>query len=478
VARRTKLVATLGPASEAPEVLDAMLAAGVDVVRLNLSHSSLEAHLERVRDVRAAADRVGRTVAILADLPGPKVRSGVFPEGGAFLVEGAEVGLVAGSGACTAERITVDYPSLVEDLRVGDVVILGDGAITLRVSAAGGAGELRARVVTGGRAQGRPGVHIPAERLRLQAPTAEDLALLGPLVAAGVDFVAVSFVRSASDLAVVRAAIGAPVPRLVAKIETAPAVAALDELCRVTDAVMVARGDLGIECPLEDVPHLQKRIIRTCVEAGIPVITATQMMESMIHAPAPTRAEVSDVANAVFDGTDAVMLSAETAIGADPVAVVRTMVRVCERAEAEAGYRRWGERLGRDRPNAAPDAASKITRAISHAAWEAANDAGAQAVICCTQSGRTARAMARFRPEATLVAVSPDPATVRSLALSWGVQPLPVGIYASTDEMVWCAVEVAVDHGFASAGDVVAVLAGAPDRPDPTTDVLRLVPIR
>ncbi|MFM7536469.1 MAG: pyruvate kinase, partial [Acidimicrobiales bacterium] len=331
MARRTKLVATLGPASEAPDVLDALLAAGVDVVRLNLSHSTIDAHLQRVRDVRAAAARVGRTVAVLADLPGPKVRSGVFPDGGAFLVEGATVVLVPGDGPCDATTITVDYQTLLDDVRPGDTVILGDGAITLAVEEvtatpgsadAGPGGAARARVVTGGRAQGRPGVHIPAERLRLTSPTADDLALLGPMVAAGVDFVAVSFVRAAADLEVVRAAIGGPVPRLVAKIETAPAVADIEALCRAADAVMVARGDLGIECPIEDVPHLQKRIIRTCVEAGVPVITATQMLESMIHSPSPTRAEVSDVANAVLDGTDAVMLSAETAAGKYPVETV------------------------------------------------------------------------------------------------------------------------------------------------------------
>jgi pyruvate kinase len=494
MARRTKLVATLGPASEAPDVLDALLAAGVDVVRLNLSHSTLDAHLQRVRDVRAAAERVGRTVAVLADLPGPKVRSGVFPDGGAFLVEGATVALVPGEGPCDAATITVDYPTLLDDLHPGDTVILGDGAITLVVESVDG-DRAGARVLTGGRAQGRPGVHIPAERLRLTAPTADDLALLGPMVAAGVDFVAVSFVRSAADLAVVRAAIGGPVPRLVAKIETAPAVADIEALCRATDAVMVARGDLGIECPIEDVPHLQKRIIRTCVEAGVPVITATQMLESMIHSPSPTRAEVSDVANAVLDGTDAVMLSAETAIGTDPVNVVETMARVCERDEADAAYRRWGERIGRLRPPVAPDPLTRITWAMSHAAWEAAGDAGARAVICCTRTGRTALAMARFRPEAELIAVSPDPATARSLALTWGARPVVVDTYASTDEMVWSAVEAAVRHGWAASGDVVAVLAGAPEAAGggvargganeggagfggAATDVLRLVRVR
>jgi pyruvate kinase len=477
VARRTKLVATLGPASEAPEVLEALLRAGVDVVRLNLSHASLAEHLDHVRAVREAARRCGRPVAVLADLPGPKVRSGVFPDSGVFLMEGSEVRLVPGSDGADATRISVDYATLLDDVRPGDVVILGDGAITLEVVTVGPDAAV-ACVVTGGRALGRPGVHIPSERLRLRAPTDEDLALLGPLVEAGVDFVAVSFVRSAADLVAVREAIGGPRPAIVAKIETAPAIEHLDEVCAAADVVMVARGDLGIECPLEDVPHIQKRIIRTCVEAGVPVITATQMLESMIHSPSPTRAEVSDVANAVFDGTDAVMLSAETAIGVDPVNVVETMVRVCRRAEQEAGYRQWGARLGRVQRADESDVGTRITWALTHAAWQAANDADAAAVVCCTRTGRTARAMARFRPDAALVAVTPDPATARGLAVSWGVQPLVVESSGSTDELVWCAVESVVAHGLARPGDVVAVLAGSPDRVDVATDVLRLVPVR
>jgi pyruvate kinase len=319
-------------------------------------------------------------------------------------------------------------------------------------------------------------VHLPSERLRLHAPTEDDLRLAAVMAAEGVDFLAVSFVRRADDLAQVRAAVAPYRPLLVAKIETLPAVAALEEIAAEADAIMVARGDLGIECPLEDVPHLQKRIIRHCVEMGTPVITATQMLESMITSPAPTRAEVSDVANAVFDGTDALMLSAETAIGHDPVAVVETMTRVALRAEAEASYKAWSERLGRVQRRHWPDSADRITMAITHAAGQAAADAGASAILCCTRSGRTATAMARFRPMPTLVGLSPDPATVRAMSLSWGVIPLEVGTYQSTDDMVWFAVETAVQRGIVERGEVVLVLAGAPDRPSgASTDVLRIV---
>jgi pyruvate kinase len=476
-ARKTKIVATLGPASEPRDVLVRLIVAGVDVVRLNLSHSTVEAHLENLAVIREISEEVGRPVGVLADLPGPKVRSGVFPEGGAFLAEGSEIHLVPGDGddMCTAGRLVVDYPSLLTDLRIGDAVILGDGAITMRVERLTDDAAV-ARVETGGRVQGRPGVHIPSERMRLTAPTDEDLELLRHLVPAEVDFVAVSFVRSGADLDKVRDFVASldagPCPMLVAKIETAPAIANLDGILAATDAVMVARGDLGIECPLEDVPHVQKQVIRACVMAGVPVITATQMLESMIQSPAPTRAEVSDVANAVFDGTDAVMLSAETAIGADPVNVVTTMGRIAERAERDCDYVQWAGRLSK---RLAADDLHDVTSAMTHAAWQASIDGAAAAILCCTRSGATARAMARFRPPAQLVSLSPSVRTCRQMCLSWGITPYGVDTYRSTDEMVWFAVETAVKHGIAQPGELVAVLAGAPDSTDGHTDVLRLV---
>ncbi len=481
---RTKIVATIGPASESAEMLDELLRAGVDVVRLNLSHGTLESHLERLQAVRAAASRVGQVVAVLADLPGPKVRAGQFPQGGCDLVGGATLTLVPGDGPSRVDSITVDYPTVLDDLRSGDRVVLGDGAISLGVESVSRDGAV-CTVLTGGHVQGRPGVHLPSERLRLTTPTDDDLLLAQAMAAAGVDFLAVSFVRAANDLRLVREAIAPHQTRLVAKIETMAAVTALESIAAEADAIMVARGDLGIECPLEDVPHLQKRIIRHCVEVGVPVITATQMMESMITSPSPTRAEVSDIANAVFDGTDALMLSAETAIGVDPPGVVRTMVRIAGRAEAEAGYAQWASRLGRvqrdhwhddtydDTRSAGQD---RITMAITHAAGQAAADAGAHAILCCTRSGRTTRAMARFRPSATLIGLSPDPVTVRTMSLSWGVRALEVGTYHSTDDLVWFAVERAVQSGLVQPGDTVLVLAGAPDRPSgASTDVLRIV---
>ena len=478
---RTKIVATIGPASDSTEMLGALIDAGVDVVRLNLSHGSLDDHLERLARVRTVANERGRPVAVLADLPGPKIRAGAFPDGGVRLVAGEFIMLRPGEGTSDVDHITVPYRTLIEDLVVGSRVQLGDGAIAMRVTEIG-ADSVMAQLENGGEATGRPGVHLSSETLRLPSPTAEDLVLAEAVATAGVEFIAVSFVRAAEDVDQVRAVVGDRA-QLVAKIETAAAIYHLHEIIATSDVVMVARGDLGIDCPIEDVPHLQKRIVRHCVEAGVPVITATQMLESMITAPSPTRAEVSDVANAVFDGTDALMLSGETAIGHDPVLVVRTMATVAERAESEASYRQWANRLGRMQQSPHHEKMSPIdpiTAALTHAASQAAHDAGASAILCCTRSGRTARAMARFRPAARMIGLSPDPAVVRSLALSWGVEPLEVDLYGTTDEMVWFAVETALRAGLVASGDIVLVLAGAPDpdRPRPrgaATDVLRIV---
>src|SRR4051812_2255674 len=472
---RTKIVATLGPATDTPEVLDELLLAGIDVVRLNLSHGALEAHIGRLRAVRDAAARTGSIVAVLADLPGPKVRAAPFPDGGLELHAGATVCLVTDALFSSSDVIGVDYPTLSDDLHPGDRIVVGDGLITLGVTHVSPAG-VQCEVRSGGHAQGRPGMHLPSERFRIPSPTAEDLELAKAMSAEGADFLAVSFVRGAGDLQRVRDAIAPMTTRLVAKIETLSAIEHLDEIIAASDAVMVARGDVGIECSLEDVPHMQKRIVRSCVAGGVPVITATQMMESMITAPSPTRAEVSDVANAVFDGTDALMLSAETAIGVDPVNVVRTMGRVAERAEHDADYAHWADHLGRLQRTTMPDDPDRITLAITHAAGLAAVDAGADAILCCTRSGRSALAMARFRPAARLIGLSPNPSTVRALALSWGVTSLQVQTYTTTDELVWFAVETAVQHGLVASGQTVLVLAGAPDRASgAATDVLRIV---
>ncbi len=472
---RTKIVATIGPASDSEEMLEALIVAGVDVCRLGLAHGTIPEHEARIERIRAVSERLGVPVAILGDLPGPKIRMGpVLEDGGLFLTEGQRLEVWPGTEPMTDTRIHVEYDHLVEDVDVGETLVLGDGSVRLIVVESE-ASHLVVEVEHGGRIQGRPGVTLPSGRLRVSVPTDVDIELLDAL-AGKLDFVAASFVRSAAEVAEVKTrAQGASV---VAKIETRAAVEALDEIVNMSDAVMVARGDLGNECDIAEVPHLQKQIIRRGVAFGVPVITATQMLESMIHSPSPTRAEASDVANAVFDGTTAVMLSAETAIGHNPVLVIKTMAHLCERAEAAADYETWGASLGRIQGQVQLDLGTRITAGMSHAAWRLATELGLDAIISCTNTGYTARAMSRFRPPGMLIGASPLEHTVRQLAMVWGTQPMLVDEYQTTDEMVDHAVHRAKELGYVEVGQIVAVLAGAPDGLHPgSTDVLRVVPV-
>ena len=480
VERRTKIVATIGPASEDPATLRRMIAAGMNMARLSLAHGPVEETLDRIGRVRKAADEEGQTVGVLADLPGPKVRAAAFPDKGVYLNEGDEIELVVADGDAGSDwrRIAVDDPDLLVQVGAGDRVAIGDGGISLHVEAVHGERAV-AVVTTGGQVRGRPGVTVPAARSTTRTPTSNDLRLLEAVCEAGIDAVAISFVRSAADVERARAAAGPEGPMIVAKIETQEAVDAVEEVIPAADGVMVARGDLGIRCTLEDVPHYQKRIIRTGVAYARPVITATQMLESMVHAPVPTRAEVSDVANAVFDGSSALMLSGETAIGADPVNAVRTMARIATRAERDFDYLGWGRNLEMQKVTESRGAPApvRITAAISAAAWRAINDSEASAVIACTLSGATARAISRFRPKVPLLAATPHRRTARQLSVAWGITPVLVELQSSTDDIVWFAVEAAVESGVVRTNDVVAVLVGNPVDPEPASDVLRLVRI-
>ena len=324
--RRTKIVATIGPASDSPAVIEELLRGGVDVFRLGLAHDTVDSVLDRLTLVRKISDQTGISVAVLADLPGPKVRAGSFGDG-VELVTGTTVELRAGTEASSEGVIHVSYPRLTETLQPGDNLTLGDGNIVIEVADVGSGGAT-GLVVHGGTAKGRPGVHIPADRVDIATPTPDDIAALDVLVAAVIDMVAVSFVRTARDIRALGLEKAPTGPLVIAKIETRAAVDNLDTILDVSDGVMVARGDLGLECSLPQLPGLQKRIIESAVRAGRPVITATQMLESMTEAPQPTRAEVSDVANAVHDGTSAVMLSGETAVGVNPVRVIEVMDEV------------------------------------------------------------------------------------------------------------------------------------------------------
>jgi pyruvate kinase len=332
-------------------------------------------------------------------------------------------------------------------------------------------------VRAGGKIVGRPGVTVPTSRIQLATPTLDDLDRIAALAGEDVEAIAISFVRSAEDINAVRDALEDSDTMLVAKIETPEAIDNLDAIVRSADAVMVARGDLGMRLPLEDIPFHQKRIIRSGVRFGRPVITATQMLESMITSLVPTRAEVTDVANAVLDGTSAVMLSGETAIGLDPVLVVSTMARIVQRTERDFDYANWGASLGvQEVSSDAP--LRRITAAITGAAWRAALEEDAAAIIACTQTGATARAISRYRPAMPIVAVTPHERTVRQLSMSWGVETLVSQHSANNDDHIWLAVQQAADAGFASPGDVVVVLAGSSYEKDHVADTMRIVRIR
>ncbi len=479
--RRTKIVATIGPASDAPDVLRGLFEAGADVARIGLAHGPVEASVDRIRRVRAAAATVGRPVGVLVDLPGPKVRCAPFGDEGVRLEAGTRLRLTeaADGDRSSAEVVAIALSGAVDTLGAGDRIALGDGGVALEVEERAVDG-VTARVLSSGVVRGRPGVALPEDRVPLRSPTDDDLRMLDVVLEVGVDAVAVSFVQSADDVATIRMAVGTDGPMVVAKIETGGAVANLDDIVHVSDGVMVARGDLGVRLPLEDVPHIQKQIIRTGVAYGKPVITATQMLESMITAPAPTRAEVTDVANAVFDGTSAVMLSAETAIGIDPVAVVEAMSRITLRAERDFDYRGWGTRMGEQQVVGMHNAPTtvRITSAITAAAWRASVDAELAAIIACTDSGRTARMISRFRPTCPILAMTPSERTAHQLTTAWGIKPILMNTHGTTDQIVWHSVEMATSMGLVRAGDIVGVLVGAPHESDPTTDVLRLVRVR
>jgi pyruvate kinase len=475
--RRTKIVATIGPASDSEPVLKGLIEAGMDVARMGLAHETLEEALVRFHRIRRAAADYGRPVGILADLPGPKVRAGTMPEEGLTLSEGQRIRLTPGTGTSTKEVIQVDYDELLADVRVGDTLAFGDGAVV--VQSMGRSGDhVEVAVIHGGMIKGRPGVHIPSDRLRLTTPTREDLRLLDAFIEVGVDMVALSFVRSAHDIRRIGTEPHPRGPVVVAKIETRAAVENLEGIIEASGAVMVARGDLGSEFPIEELPHLQKQIIRRCIALGRPAITATQMLESMIQAPIPTRAEASDVANAVFDGSSAVMLSAETAIGLDPVHNVATMARIAARADQEFDYDGWAEGLTAPAAEAGDDTEATITNAMSNAAHRAAAETGAVAIICLTRSGATVRSIARFRPRARILGYSTDERTVRQLTLSWGSTPSLIQGNDVGDELVPKAIDLALAAGEVQRGDLVAVLAGSGELHGQATDMLRLIRVR
>ena len=450
--RNAKIVCTIGPASDDRDTIRALADAGMSVVRLNASHGTT-AHRENVIErARAVDDEIDEPLAVMVDLKGPEVRTADI-EGTVSLATDSEVTFVEGDDA-TPERVGLSHSIAAAGL--GDTILLDDGRIECRVERVDG-DSVVATVVSGGKLGSRKGVNLPGVAIDVDLITPEDEAELDLAVRANADFVAASFVRNAEDVYQIADELeergGEDIP-VVAKIERAGAVENLEGIVDAADGVMVARGDLGVECPLEDVPVIQKRIIRTCVNAGVPVITATEMLDSMVHSRRPTRAEASDVANAVLDGTDAVMLSGETAIGDDPVNVVETMDRIVREVESSDEYAETREQ----RVPAA--AAGSRTEALARSARYLARDIGASTVVAVSESGFTARKTAMFRPGVPVVATTPNDRVRRQLALSWGVRPV-LTEYAQDMEMILDnAVDAALDTGGASSGDTLVVLSG------------------
>jgi pyruvate kinase len=464
--RRTKIVATIGPASREPEVLVRMVEAGLDVARLNFSHGDRELHAETAERVRQAAATVGRQVAILQDLPGPKLRVGPLKDGRVELKPGERLTLVCGSSEEGDEQqMSVSWAGLADAVDPEDVIYLADGAIRLRVKEVrNGDGEIGTAVEVGGSVASRQGLNIPGSTRGLAAVPEEDLDMLRFGESIGVDMVALSFVRTADDVTTVRHHTRLP---LIAKIEKPQAVDAAEDIIRAADCVMVARGDLGIELPIEDVPLVQKRLLKVAGQLARPSITATQMLESMITSSRPTRAEVADVANAIIDGTDAVMLSAETAIGSFPVEAVAFMASIAERTEHTLPYRTWNEeRVRRD--------ARDPAYTVAYSACAAARDLHLAALVIPTLSGRSVRLISAHRPSVPIYALSPGKETVRRCSLMWGVQAGSQRRHEITEELIADAARRVVELGWVKAGQRVGITAGLPSGRPGTTSLMQI----
>jgi pyruvate kinase len=455
---RTKIVCTIGPASRSPEVLARLAAAGMDVARLNFSHGSHTEHAAVIAAVRALAEKVGRPIAILQDLAGVKLRIGDIAAGSVRLEPGAAFTLTRRAVAGDAREVSLDasYVDLATSVRPGDTVLLSDGDVELCVERASDT-DIGCRVVAGGALSSHKGIHVPRRSVGAPGLTAKDREDLAFGIAQGVDYVALSYVRSAADVLEARRFLDerrAAIP-LIAKIEKHESIAAIDEILAAADGLMVARGDLGVETPLEHVPLLQKMLIDRANRAGKPVITATQMLLSMVERPRPTRAEVGDVANAILDGTDAVMLSEETAAGRYPAEAVATMRRIAEDTETAFPFEAWMRRFEDKSLQSMPEA-------VAGAACELAEHIGAAVIVAWTESGATARLVARHRPRRPILALSTRPEAARRLALVWGVIPVVAEEGPDTDAMLERAPRIAAALGLLGPGQKAVITAGIP----------------
>ena len=467
--RRTKIVATIGPATSSPEVLRALIEAGATTLRLNFSHGSYADHQRSIRLIRQTAFELDQPVGILQDLQGPKIRLGKFENDSIYLNKGDRFILTRNPVVGTQEISWVTYEYLAQEVPVGATILLDDGRVEMVVDQVDRAAkELHCRVVVGGTLSNNKGVNFPGVYLSVKAMTDKDRKDLIFGLDQGVDWVALSFVRNPQDVLEIKELIsnaGKIVP-VIAKIEKHEAIDQMESILPLCDGVMIARGDLGVELPAEDVPILQKRLITVANRLGIPIITATQMLDSMVHSPRPTRAEVSDVANAILDGTDAVMLSNETAVGKYPVEAVATMARIAERIE--------GEEALAATPNSSKDMRRSIPNAISQAVGQISEQLGAAAIMTLTKTGATARNVSKFRPQTPILAVTPHVDVARQLQMVWGVKPLLVLDLPSAGQTFQSALNVAQEKQLLREGDLVVMSAGTLQGISGSTDLIKV----
>ena len=466
--RKTKILATLGPASNTRDKMRALFEAGADVFRINMSHTAHDMLARMVGDLRALSEEIGRPIGILCDLQGPKIRLGKLPGGPRMLVEGERIKLVLGETTDKPEEVPIPHPEIFQAIKQKHALLIDDGKVRLRLLKKADT-YAEAIVEVAGEIKDRKGVNMPDALLPMSAMTPKDHADLDAALALGVDWIALSFVQRPEDVAELKQIVQGRAG-VLAKIEKPKALESLHGILELSDALMVARGDLGVELPAESVPGLQKKIVRAARKAGKPVVVATQMMESMIHAPVPTRAEVSDVATAVFDGADAVMLSAESASGDFPVEAVQTMDRIAISAEDDELYHSYI-----DSQRGVPE--KTIPDALMAAVHEITQTIEARAIVCWSTSGRTALRAARERPRAPIIAATPSLATARRMALVWGAHAIVTPDINSVDEMVSQASAIAVDEGFAVKGEAIVITAGIPFGKSGGTNMLRVATV-
>ncbi|MBN1348816.1 pyruvate kinase [candidate division KSB1 bacterium] len=467
--RKTKIICTIGPATATDQRITELINNGMNVARLNFSHGDHEQHARMIQKIRLISEQLDQPVGILQDLQGPKIRIGKIAENAVKLIPGFVISITMKPISGTSERISTTYTNLVNDVQPGDTLLLDDGLLKLKALSKTD-DEIKCQVIEGGVLSSNKGINLPGIKISEPSLTEKDKIDLKFGIAHDVDFIALSFVRNSNDISKVKALIrdaGKEIP-VIAKLEKPEAIADLDAILQTADIAMIARGDLGVEMPLEQVPSIQKRIIQQCQAFGVPVITATQMLESMRENPRPTRAEVSDVANAIYDGTDAVMLSAETATGAYPIEAVQMLSRICEVAEQNYRQCESADILHDYRETLA------IADATASSACHAALELNARAIVAFTQSGFTARVISKYHPRTAIIAFTPYIETQRQMSLFYGVNPLRMQVIENTDQVIAQVDRILLEKKLAQKGDVIVITLGAPVYTRGTTNLMKL----